>query len=239
MYALLAFGLVLSVGSSRGAEKVREAIRSQNSLDFLETIVKQQVTLTQSLQAALNAEKSRAKAEELSLKNALTAAKSEYNIKLTTAKSEYNRKLKAAQSEITTLWAKVNRSSKAVGFTARFLNDDGAGIPIGHRATLRFDDVVFNAGNGYDPHTGIFTAPVAGTYAFFFNLMAFVNGKVEILKNGKYIDYVWANSNNDQGASQLLVHLEDGGKVWVRQLDIHSLRGGPYTIFTGYLLQAD
>nr|QBA18411.1 type 2 C1q domain-containing protein 4 isoform 2 [Littorina littorea] len=219
MYALLAFGLVLSVGSSREAEKVREAIRSQTgvSLDFLETVLRQQMTLTQSLQAALEAEKRRAKAEELSLKNALTAAK----------------------REITTLWTKVNRSSKAVGFTARFLNDDGAGIPVGNRATLRFDDVVFNAGNGYDPHTGIFTAPVAGTYAFFFNLMAFVYGKVEILKNGKYIDYVWANSNNDQGASQLLVHLEDGGKVWVRQLDIHSLRGGPYTIFTGYLLQAD
>ncbi|KAK7094621.1 cerebellin-1-like [Littorina saxatilis] len=226
MYALLAFGLVLSVGSSRGAEKVREAIRSQNgvSLNFLETVLKQQMTLTQSLQtaqqslqAALEAEKSRAKAEELSLKNALTAA----------------------NSEITTLWSKINRSSKAVGFTARLKADSDHGLQFGQSATLRFDDVLLNAGDGYNPHTGIFTAPVAGTYSFFLNLMTTSWVTVAMMKNGNVFDHVYGNAGNDQGATQVLLRLAENDKVWVRHDLGNKIRGGWYTVFTGYLLYAD
>nr|QBA18412.1 type 2 C1q domain-containing protein 4 isoform 1 [Littorina littorea] len=219
MYALLAFGLVLSVGSSRGAEKVREAIRSQTgvSLDFLETVLRQQMTLTQSLQAALEAEKRRAKAEELSLKNALIAAK----------------------SEITTLWSKVNRSSKAVGFTARLKADSDQGLQFGHSATLRFDDVLLNAGDGYESHTGSFIAPVAGTYSFFLNLMATSHGTVAMVKNGNVFDYVYGGDGNDQGATQVLLRLAQNDKVWVRHHGGNRIRGGVYTVFTGYLLYAD
>nr|KAG5689367.1 hypothetical protein BaRGS_019741 [Batillaria attramentaria] len=54
-----------------------------------------------------------------------------------------------------------------VAFTVRFKNDDGAnGIHLGQRSTLKFDYVIINLGNGYNPLTGAFTAPVAGLYVF-------------------------------------------------------------------------
>jgi hypothetical protein len=48
-----------------------------------------------------------------------------------------------------------------------FSHDDGNnGIPLGPHQILQFDRVITNAGNGYNAQTGIFTAPVAGYYAF-------------------------------------------------------------------------
>jgi hypothetical protein len=59
-----------------------------------------------------------------------------------------------------------------VAFTVTFSHDDSDdGIPLGPHQTLKFDRVVTNAGNGYDPTTGLFTAPVAGYYAFYLFIM--------------------------------------------------------------------
>lgn len=33
-------------------------------------------------------------------------------------------------------------------------------------SVIKYDYVIFNAGNGYDPNTGIFTVPVEGMYMF-------------------------------------------------------------------------
>lgn len=52
-----------------------------------------------------------------------------------------------------------------MGFTARKKLADVRGLRL--YETIVFDDVVYNAGDGYDPETGFFTAPVAGSYVFF------------------------------------------------------------------------
>ena len=54
-----------------------------------------------------------------------------------------------------------------VAFFVRFASDDWQdGIPESAHNTLIFDDAITNVGNGYDPHTGIFTSPSDGYYAF-------------------------------------------------------------------------
>jgi hypothetical protein len=52
-----------------------------------------------------------------------------------------------------------------VAFTAMFQtepSDYNAGIPLSSHQTLILDRVMANAGNAYNPHNGIITAPVSG-----------------------------------------------------------------------------
>jgi hypothetical protein len=51
-----------------------------------------------------------------------------------------------------------------VAFWVRFNEFDITGLGDGQ--TLKWDNVVYNAGSGYDQNTGVFTAPQAGTYVF-------------------------------------------------------------------------
>ena len=62
----------------------------------------------------------------------------------------------------------TGRAEAMVAFTAKFRHTDVLHLSPG--LTLKFDYVVYNAGNGYNPQTGFFTAPSAGTYAFYINV---------------------------------------------------------------------
>ena len=130
-----------------------------------------------------------------------------------------------------------------VAFTVRFSADNAThGIVTGPLSPLRFDDVDFNAGNGYDPQTGIFSAPVTGTYAFFLTQMGTFNGGnayLAIVKHDVILDVIYSKDHEDQGSSQVTTHLAAGEQVWVRQQGGPAVRGGWYTVFTGYLFQAD
>ena len=130
-----------------------------------------------------------------------------------------------------------------MAFTVRFSGDNVShGIAIGSNAPLRFDDIDFNAGNGYDPQTGFFTAPVAGTYAFFLTQMGSYNHGIvylAIVKHDTVLDIVYSEDHEDQGSGQVTTHLSTGERVWVRHYRGTGVRGDWFTVFTGYLLQAD
>ena len=109
-----------------------------------------------------------------------------------------------------------------------------------------FDEAIINVGQAYNAKTGIFTAPVSGIYAFFLSQMGPNNNHNDIYliitKNGATLDTVYAEGrtdSNDQGSSQVTTHMAAGDKVWVRQNGGEAVRGGYWTIFTGYLLQGD
>ena len=51
-----------------------------------------------------------------------------------------------------------------VAFLAQFSSTESVITPAS--GPFHMDKVIFNDGNGYDPLTGIFTAPVSGVYIF-------------------------------------------------------------------------
>lgn len=102
--------------------------------------------------------------------------------------------------------------------------------------------MVTNTGNGYDRQTGLFTAPVSGNYAFFLNVMGVGrSGLLGIEKTGRALTYVYSKAsadNLDQGATMVTSYLNAGESVWVRQHSLDAVRGTWFTIFTGFLIQA-
>uniref|UniRef100_A0A3P9DSN8 C1q domain-containing protein n=1 Tax=Maylandia zebra TaxID=106582 RepID=A0A3P9DSN8_9CICH len=100
---------------------------------------------------------------------------------------------------------------KQVAFSASLLAE-GGGItgPFNTHTTLVFKHLVTNIGNAYNPHTGIFTAPVRGAYHFEWYVCGpgdpVYGVAVVLFKNGERI---FQPSN---GAS---LHLETGDQVFL------------------------
>ncbi|XP_036412491.1 complement C1q tumor necrosis factor-related protein 7 [Colossoma macropomum] len=109
---------------------------------------------------------------------------------------------------------------------------------------VAFTRVIYNLQQHYNPTTGIYTAPVNGTYIFSYHLVAF--GR--ILKVGLFWNFqpvVKSTEVTELGSTsqQVTLHLSEGDRVWLQVRDTGS--NGLYTssesssTFSGYLLYPD
>ena len=120
-------------------------------------------------------------------------------------------------------------------------------MSLGQHQIVQFNQVITNIGNAYDAHSGIFTTPVAGSYAFFLSQMTpnqHSSLYLAIKKNGATtLDRVYSEGSNsenfDQGSGLVTTHLATGDRVWVQQVYGDAVRGSYWTIFSGFLVQAD
>lgn len=106
--------------------------------------------------------------------------------------------------------------------------------------TIKFENVQFNKGNGYDPATGMFTAPEDGVYSFTWSFLTKKGGTVYIAAVVDNADHVYTCINNQQStyintSGHLIYELKRGNKVWIRTwytlaTFIHS---GFFTYFSG------
>ena len=100
-------------------------------------------------------------------------------------------------------------------------------------------------GSGYDPNTGVFTAPIAGYYFFIYTKMAVANTSPLMLtfrKNqinsgkfhGSYNDGTQSQYNHQ--ANSIIVDLEVGDTldVWLDQGNFHSF----YMKYNGFYLSS-
>ena len=125
-----------------------------------------------------------------------------------------------------------------VGFTAGVTLDS----TTWNSGTLIFNSVIVNVGNGYNPSTGVFTSPVAGTYVFYVTT-------VEYSTQGLYVDIVLnsvskvrmighGSAGFQTGTNMVVLNLNKGDSVWVR----HAYGRGyysestPETTFSGFLI---
>uniref|UniRef100_A0A3Q3GFH4 Complement component 1, q subcomponent-like 2 n=1 Tax=Labrus bergylta TaxID=56723 RepID=A0A3Q3GFH4_9LABR len=113
---------------------------------------------------------------------------------------------------------------------------------------LRFDDVVTNLGNHYDPTTGKFTCQVSGIYYFTYHvLMRGGDGTsmwADLCKNGQVRASAIAqdaDQNYDYASNSVVLHLDSGDEIYVK-LDGGKAHGGnnnKYSTFSGFLLYPD
>lgn len=106
---------------------------------------------------------------------------------------------------------------------------------------ITYDAPVFNLGNALNTVTGVFTAPVGGTYFFSFKAHGNAAGSnAEIRVNGVNAGITWGESVADEMPISATVRLLPGDRVEV------WLTGGSildnnrhFTQFTGFLLEQD
>ncbi|CAL8323363.1 unnamed protein product [Arctogadus glacialis] len=113
---------------------------------------------------------------------------------------------------------------------------------------LKFDDVVTNLGNHYDPSTGKFTCSIPGIYFFVYHvLMRGGDGTsmwADLVKNNRVRASAIAqdaDQNYDYASNSAVLHLEPGDEVYVK-LDGGKAHGGnnnKYSTYSGFMVYAD
>ncbi|XP_043963021.1 complement C1q-like protein 2 [Gambusia affinis] len=131
-----------------------------------------------------------------------------------------------------------------VAFSAALFNVDSntwtTKGPVGADETLKFEKVITNIGNGYDPATGIFTAPVTGLYYIRATGIAGPNGELQagVKKNGENMFAIFQKAGSQSGASNAMaMALQQGDRVFVQLWAGKSIADqGRLSTFTGFLV---
>merc|ERR1712137_486059 len=116
---------------------------------------------------------------------------------------------------------------------------------------ITFGDVLTNHGGGLNANSSVFTAPMGGIYILSCSLMdsqargdgSGVMLHADIVKNGNVVlgrmfAHAEGASYRDQGAQTVIVELQKGDRVWIRNWNSRDLGVGGelYSTFSGYLL---
>ncbi|TST47758.1 Otolin-1 [Bagarius yarrelli] len=125
------------------------------------------------------------------------------------------------------------------GFSARqSISNPNPDSPVPFRI------IMYNIQNHYDPITGVYKAPVNGTYSFSYNLCVLNKVlKVGLFHNFAPVVKSTGLMNPSTVSQEVLLHLNIGDEVWlqVKDLSSNSMCTGSETssTFTGFLLYPD
>lgn len=133
-------------------------------------------------------------------------------------------------------------NQKKVSFSARLRSSVSDLRPW---KTLIFDYIIKNDGNAYSGSTGIFTAPLKGTYVFFVHILG-TNRSLEMVlyKNNKGVMWLYVNGPGHGADSNMVVlQLNKGDRVNVVK---HGPYGSPpfyvhttWSTFSGFMLYSN
>ncbi|RUS71893.1 hypothetical protein EGW08_020346 [Elysia chlorotica] len=114
---------------------------------------------------------------------------------------------------------------------------------VSDHVNVTFDRVFLNEGSGYDPMTGVFTAPYDGTYNFLYHALAEIDGVLylDLYKNQEYISSAYAHVTSDYGSASnaVVITLARGDQVYISGHGTSMLYGDAwevYCTFSGYLM---
>ena len=120
-------------------------------------------------------------------------------------------------------------------------------VTVKTERVLVLKDDVINIGDGYDPATGYFTAPVSGVYVFMATSASHMQGKVArlaLVHEEDMIAYVCGREHSCTCHAAVKVHA--GERVWLRTfipegvgVIAYHYCSGWVTSFSGVLVQPD
>ena len=105
-----------------------------------------------------------------------------------------------------------------------------------------FNAVLSNIGNGYNPKTGVFTAPIDGTYVFYVAAVEYEKQHLRLdilINNVKKVQLIGHHAADYQtGTNMVVQYLKKGENVWVAY---HQGKGYysesiPMTTFSGFMI---
>ncbi|XP_029017944.1 complement C1q-like protein 2 [Betta splendens] len=149
---------------------------------------------------------------------------------------------KAQEEQLQSLTNAVAVASSNVAFSAALGNSMG---PFEQDTPLRYQRILSNIGNGYNPATGIFTAMVRGVYYFSYtmynNNVGQSNSMVSLIKNSQRVVSTWGtvgNETHDSATNAAVVQLEAGDSVFVQLYATRIIYDNSYyyNTFSGFLL---
>ena len=120
-------------------------------------------------------------------------------------------------------------------------------VVLAGQQTVICDQIITSEGGGYDNKTGIFTAPVSGTYCFMATSTPYCDSNEEVCRlvivlDGERIAYLVARGKA-LSTCHAAVQVKAGQRVWLRANDIYQAENRYYgswgTTFTGMLLQPE
>ena len=112
----------------------------------------------------------------------------------------------------------------------------------GANAVVKFEDVRVNRGQGYNPSTGVFTAPRKGLYHISCLILG-MKGYImhfQLNKNDASYTGVYASKGiYTSGTISSLVEMKKGDRVFIKHSASRSVQihGAHYSTFSGYFLQ--
>ena len=130
---------------------------------------------------------------------------------------------------------------KTIGFSAYFSSN----LANHHHKTVIYNTVQTNKGSGYSTATGIFTAPVVGTYVFMWHAMTTKSGssnycELYLYRNGVRLNFAAhadgheTAGGTDSGSNSALLTLSPGDTVFIKTGACYYLYSYPYTSFSGF-----
>ena len=107
---------------------------------------------------------------------------------------------------------------------------------------VKFEDVKVNRGQGYNPSTGVFTAPRKGLYHFSCVIMAHSSHQVHYQLNKNNAAYIRGYSNKSGYATSTIsdvIEMKKGDRVFIKHRGSNSeeITGNHHSTFSGYFMQ--
>ncbi|KAL3832056.1 hypothetical protein ACJMK2_023735 [Sinanodonta woodiana] len=131
--------------------------------------------------------------------------------------------------------------SPHISFLSRQTNTESS---FSHGQTVIFDTLYENLGHGYNPHNGIFRAPVAGLYIVLLTVASdgTRSPDVEVVLDGSVLCRVVTTLYWVGSSCNIIVHFNEGDNVWARiEYDYAEsrIRGAFFSTFSIGLLSPD
>ena len=104
---------------------------------------------------------------------------------------------------------------------------------------IKFDNVILNRGNSYDPKTGTFTAPKTGLYQLSVTIMSSINNSLGcgIMRNRKIFLFLYASKIHESSeTANPVLELKQGDHIQIMCSESENVNGDNYSNFSGFYI---